>query len=317
MDELTNHIPENIFRNAIIAIELGIEDYLQGNQDPRRFYSSLRNLYCGLLLLLKTKLAEISKDDNSILITPNVEITNVSGKVSWEKNEKKCHFKTVDYKTLRKRLDVIGIKVDWQIIEDLKTYRDNIEHYFVDDLINRKKVIGEHIAKSFLLIRDFCVDHLHKHPQDEFSEIVWNAFISNESIYGKELEDRNKKFDSLHWFIDELRDLVDSFHCTQCGSNIVTIIDPPPNSRNAKDAVFVCRTCGETYTYKKLMLEYAGAMCQGRMLICDGVAYDPIDLCPECGEPTYDTVMDICYSCGAEIGNPLPNNRFHNDDDNE
>ena len=42
-----------------------------------------------------------------------------------------------------------------------------------------------------------------------------------------------------------------------------------------------------------------------------------IDLCPECGEPTYDTVMVICYSCGAEIGNPPPNNRFHNDDDNE
>ncbi len=299
----SNNTPEKIYRNAIIAIELGIEDYLQGNNDYRRFYSSIRNLYSGLLLLFKSKLAEISKNDDCALIKPNCNVFNNNGIISWSKNEKKYHFKTIDYKTLHERLNIIGVKINWKVLDDLKSYRCRIEHCYDDELIGCKKAIGEYIARSFILIRDFCIEYLQKDPQNEFSEEVWNVFISNEDTYRKEIEERNRKINLLHYFIEDIKNIVDSFQCTQCGSNLITVLDPIPKSHNATDAIYICRNCGQKYTYKEMMSEYAGSMFQGQMLVIDDIAYDPIDLCPKCGELTYDTVRDICYSCGVKINN--------------
>jgi len=50
----------SILKNAIISIQLGIEDFLKTEKDPRRALSAMRNLYAGVLLLFKEKLARLS-----------------------------------------------------------------------------------------------------------------------------------------------------------------------------------------------------------------------------------------------------------------
>ena len=44
----------SLFKNAIDAIQIGVEDYLMG--DDRRYLSSVRNICAGVLLLYRAHL---------------------------------------------------------------------------------------------------------------------------------------------------------------------------------------------------------------------------------------------------------------------
>ena len=65
-------IASKILDNSIGAIDLGIEDFKLSEKDPRRLQSAVRNLFAGILLLFKSKLAELSKEDDEALIKEKV-----------------------------------------------------------------------------------------------------------------------------------------------------------------------------------------------------------------------------------------------------
>ena len=59
------NVAEGILKNAVDSISLGIEDYQLGigdceSSDPRRLVSCTRNLFAGIILLFKHKLAKLS-----------------------------------------------------------------------------------------------------------------------------------------------------------------------------------------------------------------------------------------------------------------
>ncbi len=56
-----------IFENAIISLELGLEDFAEGSD--KRLLSAVRNLHTGILLLYKTKIAALSpvKSDEALI----------------------------------------------------------------------------------------------------------------------------------------------------------------------------------------------------------------------------------------------------------
>ena len=119
-------VPEEIFKNAINAIELGVEDYELSAKDPRRLQSAVRNLFAGILLLFKSKLAELSQKDDESLLKQKVVPVIQNGEIKWVGEGKK----TVDVQQIQDRFKHLNIEVDWTRLNELQNYRNNIEHYF-------------------------------------------------------------------------------------------------------------------------------------------------------------------------------------------
>ena len=82
-------IPGEILDNAIAAIELGVEDYKLSEKDPRRIQSAVRNIFAGILLLFKSKLAELSRDNDESLLKQKVLPIQKNGKIEWVGEGKK------------------------------------------------------------------------------------------------------------------------------------------------------------------------------------------------------------------------------------
>lgn len=92
----------SILQNAIDSIALGMEDF--ASTDPRRLISCTRNLFAGILLLFKAKLADLSPpDSDEVLIKQHiVPILDSSSYLQWKgKGEK-----TVDYDQIKVRFDL-------------------------------------------------------------------------------------------------------------------------------------------------------------------------------------------------------------------
>ena len=116
----------SIIQNAVDSIAIGLEDYL--STDKRRIVSSARNIFAGIILLFKHKLCELSPSDaDEVLIKQQVlpKIDTI-GAVRWIGKGKK----TVDIQNIKERFKSLGIVVNWKRLDEIKQYRNDIEHYF-------------------------------------------------------------------------------------------------------------------------------------------------------------------------------------------
>ena len=85
------NIEEGILKNAIDSICMGIEDYKLGIGDyefsaPRRLVSCTRNLFAGIMLLFKHKLAKLSPPGSDGLLIKQhiIPILNSKGNIEVE-----------------------------------------------------------------------------------------------------------------------------------------------------------------------------------------------------------------------------------------
>jgi hypothetical protein len=148
----------SILKNAIDSIAIGLEDYQ--STDERRIVSSTRNIFAGILLLFKHKLCELSPvdSDESLIkqrVLPEIDAT---GAVRWIGKGKK----TVDVQNIKERFESLDIAVDWNRLERINKYRNDIEHYFSTQ---NPQSVQRLISDSFLIIRDFISDHLNEDPR--------------------------------------------------------------------------------------------------------------------------------------------------------
>ena len=282
---------EAIFQNAINAIELGVEDYTLSSEDPRRLHSAVRNLFAGILLLFKSKLADLSKSDDESLLKAQIIPTLQDGALRWVGTGGK----TVDYNQIKDRFKALKIHVDWSRLEKLHEYRNDIEHYF-DNGRYKQTVVAQYIVNGFAIIHDFIMSHLRRDPRECFSEETWETFLKEKAIVEQETQNRDLEFSKLVWFDPALCDILKSFHCPECGSNLINVVAEDRQDAKASSAIFECRECGEQYSYIELIHDFCDSMAEGRIMVNDDIAYDPIARCPKCGERCYDTVMELC-SC--------------------
>ena len=151
-----------ILKNAVETIQIGLEDYK--SIDPRRSLSATRNITSGTHLLFKKKLRQLSPaDSDEVLIKKDVlpSFNQESGAISFSGKGNK----TVDVFQIKERFKSLGIKVDWATFDQVINLRNTIEHYYTESNVY---VINEIIAKSFLIIRDFCNEHLEEVPVELF-----------------------------------------------------------------------------------------------------------------------------------------------------
>ena len=278
----------SILKNAIDSIALGIEDY--NSLDHRRLLSCARNLFAGILLLFKHKLAELSPPgSDEVLIKQQVlPILDPSVGLKWQGSGTK----TVDVRQIKERFEGLKIAVDWERVEKINKHRNNIEHYY--SLLSQKAV-RVLVADSFIVIRDFIRKHLAQNPLDLLGAATWNALTSVAEVYEKEKEECEQHIQAVDWKYPCLEAALMELRCPECGSGL---IDVSCQGANRCDAAFRCCSCGKKWDFESTadlsMREYYAS--ENFSSEKDGGEPATIN-CPNCYHETYLLEEDLCVIC--------------------
>lgn len=260
----------SILQNAIDSIVIGVEDYHM--DDKKRLLSSTRNIYAGVLLLLKSKLP----DD-----------------LLWIKKDKK----TVDFQQIKERLESLNIKVDWKRLEKINGYRNNIEHYYS---IESESNVKGMISNLFLIIRDFISDYLDEDPKELLGKETWEKLIQINEVYQSEKRNCTKEIDT--YFDNTLvSDAINKYNCDNCFSELISV-----NLENE----LICKSCEKNFEEDEL-IEKALIEEYGNCDFAGGEE-EKLILCPYCNKKTYlisenscqicnETLSTECHICGTNI----------------
>lgn len=281
----------SIFQNAIDSIELGIEDY-QINT-PERLMSAVRNFYAGILLLFKAKLSELSLNSDESLLKQQIIPVHENGAIIWKGKGKK----TVDYDQIIERLKSLGIDIDKQRLDAIRSYRNNIEHYYDKDK-TKSESVRQYISSCFIIIRDFIAVQFSKDPKECFKPEIWTVLVKETEVYQAEKGSCLESLQSLAWRNEIICTLFSKYICDACGSDLIEPLDK--SIGDSVDAKFRCRICDEEWEYFGLLIIVCEKEAEDDWRsIADGGNPTFID-CPDCGNKCYYTCEEICLKCEVE-----------------
>jgi hypothetical protein len=279
-----------LFKNAIEAIQLGVEDY-QSN-DPRRASSAVRNFYAGVLLLAKEVLARAAPnaDPMDVIGAHYKPHPDGSGGVVMEARN------TVDFYEIGERFKTFGLRIDQLALKDLNRIRNDIEHLYTD--ASHEKV-REAIARAFPVVVDLFA-LAKENPHSALGD-AWPLMLNVREVYDRELALCVATFDGVEWKSASLASA--ALKCPDCDSHFVVRRDQTKSHHEYTDAD--CKSCGARIPAEKLIETALEGYFEMEMYasVKDG-GWQPLYHCPECSLNAYVVWEEenACAWCGLELG---------------
>lgn len=299
---------KKLFNNALTSIQLGIEDFelsqksLENGGNPARALSAVRNLFAGVLLLFKFKLATCASNPAAaaqlIFMPPEIlPHGDGEGGVEWRPVGK---FKsaTIDVATLEKRFQAFGIEVNWPVIRELQKCRNHLEHLHPANTLGE---VADFVADLFPVLRDFIQIQLQLSPALLLGK-AWDSMLNHHRFVDSVAEQCR-----LGWLDagvpEGMEPWLEESCCDGCGS---TLIAPHPESLGANMRV---ESDPERFDYLCLACSYSGPVVE-RMLEALALAheYDPrdggddtLETCNVCGVEAFLTYKQCCQWCGEGL----------------
>ncbi len=284
----------SILDNAINSIVIGLEDY--DSLDDKKLIYSVRNIFAGILLLFKYKLSELSPagSDEVLIKQKLLPVITDDGVLKWVGTGRK----TVDVFAIKERFKSLGINTDWEKVDRINKYRNDIEHYYsalVEDSILQL------MSDSFLIIRNFIHDELNKDPKVLLGHKHWTILVDANQCYESDVYKKEKLkldllIDQLEFFNGEIAKAFKAYYCDGCGSGLIESLE---KSGPALDADFKCLSCETLYSYEeivdKVVVDYFGkvtfiSLKEGQIM--------PLENCLSCCNGIYINAHNVCASCG-------------------
>jgi hypothetical protein len=283
---------EKLKENALTSIRLGIEDFQRSlcgqeqNGDPARALSAIRNLFAGVLLLFKYKIATSvdSPDDAATLIFNPPEVRT-----------------TIDVATIKKRFEGFDIEMDWATIEKLQDCRNHLEHLHPANTLGE---VADFVAELFPILRDFVQTQMGEQPS-ELLGTAWPIMLGHHTFF---MDTRAECVTA--WSEAGVPNLMQPWleqcQCDECGSSLVRPhaedIDEGMTVERHDDAFrYGCVACGHSDLIGPLMLKNLN----------NAYDYDPrdggepgVETCNECQRETFIIQERHCLWCGAELDYP-------------
>ncbi|MFH1067152.1 MAG: hypothetical protein V1746_04565 [bacterium] len=279
----------SLYKNAIDSIKVGVLDLQKGNKI--RVISAMRNIYAGILLLIKEKLRQLSPPGSGdVLIQKKIlPVMDASGRVVFRGSGKK----TVDFNEIKERCENLGIKLDWKKLEDIREIRNDIEHKFSK---LPPKAIQKILSESHVLIHDILVKHLHDDPQRIFGEKVWRYLLAEAKIYQTERSKCLKALSSIDWRSAALATAIEEYPCSKCGLDLLI---PQNNKVGRENVILKCKVCGQKHKYEELAEDALKKSLSWRdhLSIKDGGEENLVN-CPFCLKESYIMEEKKCALCG-------------------
>ena len=292
---------DSLLTNAVQSIQIGMED--TASPDPRRVLSAVRNIYAGILLLLKEELLRRSPpDSNGLLIRARHEFrTSPEGAVQTVGKGRN----TVDVGQIRDRLNSINTKLStdslkrlWNDLEKFQIIRNDVEHYRTKATKAEFRAV---IAVATALIRLIVVELLQEDPAMLLGDECWGAMLKEETVYAEQKAACAASLAEVQWNTQAVTDAVHFLRCGYCQSELVGQVDKANVAQES--VVFLCSVCtGEDEADD-------GEWLMDAVLLSKGIDpwFDPSDPdgaptedCPECGERGLIVTEATCVLCGWE-----------------
>ena len=273
--------------NAIASIRIGVQDY--SSPESHRHLSAVRNYYAGILLLAKAVLVRrFPNQDPDILLAAKLKPqAGVNGTVEIVPEGRT----TIDFQTLGRRFDDLGIPFDHKLLAELNRIRNDIEHRFSP--IGRSAIV-EAIAKGFPAAGQL-LRLLGEDPASLLGD-EWSEMLQTQGLFIAELKGCQKTLEAIDWRSGTVADA--KLVCTECESNLVQQADP--HNTGQDEAELSCRACGAQLdvgdVIDKTVDDVLGAEAYLRVKDAgeDGPYYD----CPDCGKATFIDFEGACANCG-------------------
>jgi hypothetical protein len=294
--------------NALTSIRLGIEDFercqqnLESGGDPARALSAVRNLFAGVLLLFKYKIA-ISVDDPNdaaslIFMPPEVlPQSDGDGGVEWAPVGK-FRATTIDVGTIKKRFEGFGIEVDWKVIVKLQDCRNHLEHLHPATTLGE---VADFVAELFPVLRDFIQTQLDEAPADILGH-AWQTMLLHHNFF-VDTRAQCKRAWTEAGVPGGMEPWLDESQCEECASLLLTpsqaFLDMGASvERDEATFEYRCLACGNTDLIAPLIIDTLNKAHD----------YDPrdgeepsIESCLECGHETFMIYEQNCLWCKAEL----------------
>lgn len=282
-----------LYDNAILSIKLGIEDFqlsqlpVEDGGNPTRALSSVRNLYAGMLLLFKYKVAtsvESEEDAYKLIHNPPFNILpkpDGEGGITWEPQG---NFKstTIDVFQIKERFESFSIDVDWSVVEELQSCRNHLEHLHPNNTLGE---VAGFVANLFPVLSDFIINELQLAPK-AILDSSWDIMLAHTDFYDAKLEECQSAWDEAG-IPDGMEEFLADCNCVECGSRLIKPHDANLEAGdtvedNSSTFLYTCLSCGDSWSFIKVLM----AVFERNFF------YWP----PDGDEPTYET----CYQCGHD-----------------
>lgn len=299
---------EKLKENALTSIRLGIEDFQKSQAveaeggDPARALSAVRNLFAGVLLLFKYKIAtsvDDTKQASELIFDPPevLPCSDGNGGIEWKPIGK---FKntTIDVAKIKKRFEAFEIEVDWDVIGKLQDCRNHLEHLHPANTLGE---VADFVAELFPVLRDFILTQLNQQPADLLGS-AWPILLKLHNFLADTFASCTAGWAGAgvpEMMLPWLREC----QCEECRSSLLS---PHPEDLENGASVesqrnefrYVCIACGHSDLITPLMIN----------VLNDAYDYDPrdggeplIEECRECGNDTFVIDEQRCLWCEAEL----------------
>lgn len=299
---------EKLKENALTSIRLGIEDFQRTKQteeqggDPARALSAVRNLFAGILLLFKYKIA-VSVDDPddapALIFNPPEVLPQADGNggVEWMPVGK---FKktTIDVATIKKRFEGFNIEVDWRAIDKMQECRNHLEHLHPANTLGE---VAGFVADLFPVLREFIQAQLNERPAEVLAA-AWPVMLAHHEFFSNTMATCAAAWGDAG--IPELmKPWLEQCRCEGCGSSLLSpsqddIEDGASVGHHERSFKYVCVACSHTSLIAPLMIK----------ALNDAYDYDPrdggesgVESCNSCGRSTFLIHKQRCLWCEAEL----------------
>jgi hypothetical protein len=302
---------EKLLENSLISIRLGMEDF-QRSQTPEaqggdaaRALSAVRNLFAGVLLLFKYKIAnsvEDLEDAGTLIFNPPevMPFPDGNGGIEW-KPAGKFRRTTIDVAAIRKRFEAFGIEVDWTKIDKMQECRNHLEHLHPANTLGE---VAGFVADLFPVVRDFVEVQLHKVPADLLGG-AWPIMLEHHQFFAATSKECEQAWAEAG-VPDDMHRFMASAKCDACGS---ALLRPHPEEIDV----------GERVSSAEDVFRYRCVACAHESLIAPLLvkalnnAYDydhrdggeeGVEECFACKRDTFVIDEGHCFWCEAELEHP-------------
>lgn len=287
-----------LLQNALDSICLGVEDYklsIESADRSIRVVSAARNLFAGVLLLFKYKIAVMagSPENAAKLIykTKGFEARiRQDGALDVVLQQES---RTVDVKDIRKLFKDLNVVTDWGVLNELQRCRNDLEHLHAQHPIEE---IKRFLVALFPLLRDFITTEIRENPY-ELLGATWDVMLQNHDFYSKSLADSRSRWSALG-VLDHTMELFQTCLCRACGSALLEPYrEDAASSLRFDDSEFrcSCMACGQTDSFTEVLAEELRYLKEN--------PFDEAEViieCEHCWHPTFDLSEGICHLCTYE-----------------
>ncbi|MGC0944537.1 hypothetical protein WKH55_08720 [Pantoea agglomerans] len=296
---------EKLYDNAVVSIQLGIEDFKLSQVleseggNPSRALSSVRNLYAGLLLLFKYRIASKVKSEEEayeLIHTPPVNILPYpDGKdgIIWKP---KGNFRntTIDVAKIKERFDSFEIDADWTAIEKIQECRNHLEHLHPQNTLGE---VAEFVADLFPVLSDFITNELEQEPQTVLGP-AWEIMLQHNNFFTQKLEECDESWNEA--FVPSgMEEFLKECNCPKCGSKLLRA---STDSLDAGETVsdnddifkYICIACGDIDLIAPLVMSKFKSEFFYWLPDGDEPLYET---CHECDRKTFVVGEQACRWC--------------------